>query len=59
MSEAAGSEVKPNSEVVKEKKKELLARLFLEKIKSGEVKKENLEQQTLDNFSKILDWIKS
>ncbi|MCX6720277.1 MAG: AAA family ATPase [Candidatus Staskawiczbacteria bacterium] len=57
LKEAAGSETRSNSEVAKEKKKELRARLFLEKVRNGEVKKENLKQKTLESFSKALEWL--
>lgn len=57
LKEASGSETKSNSEVAKEKNKELQARLFLEKVRNGEVKKENFKQKTLENFSKALDWL--
>jgi len=57
LKEAAGSETRSNSEVAKEKKKEVQARLFLEKVRNDEIKGDNLKQKTLENFSKALDWL--
>lgn len=46
-----------NSEIAKDRKKELLARLFLEKVKKGEIKKENLNVTSISNFSDALNWL--
>ena len=39
--------------------KELWARLFIEKVNNGELKASNFEQETLNNFREILNWIQS
>jgi hypothetical protein len=40
-------------------KKEVLARIFLEKVEKGEVKKSDLGKGTLDIFGEIFDWVES
>lgn len=48
-----------NSEIAKrEHKKELWARLFIEKVNAEEIKVNDFEKETLNNFQKILTWIK-
>lgn len=37
--------------------KELWARLFLEKVNTGVIKQDNLEEETIKNFKEILNWI--
>ena len=47
-----------NSALAKQEgKKELWARLFIEKVNNGELEISNFEQATLDNFKEILNWI--
>ncbi len=47
-----------NSTLAKQEgKKELWARLFIEKVNNGELAVSNFEQATLDNFKEILNWI--
>ncbi len=46
-----------NSAIAKTKKKELLARLFLEKVNT-DLKAITLSRKTIDNFQKIFDWLK-
>lgn len=47
-----------NSALAKQEgKKELWARLFIEKVNNGELAVSNFEQATLDNFKEILNWI--
>lgn len=53
------SSTSSNSEIAKERKKELIARIFLEEVKSGTITKGNLQQKTLDHFSEILNWLTS
>ncbi len=57
LNEAVAAASTSNSEIAKGRKKELLARLFLEKVKSGAIKKEGLQPDTLTNFSAVLDWL--
>lgn len=57
LNEAIAAAGTSNSEIAKEKKKELLARLFLEKVKSGAIKKENLQPDTLTHFSEVIEWM--
>ena len=47
-----------NSELAKRKKKELLARLFLEKI-SKNSPSITLSNETTSNFKKVFDWLKA
>lgn len=47
-----------NSAIAKQiGKKELWARLFIEKVNNGELKVSNFEQATLDSFKEVLNWI--
>lgn len=59
LNETVATTTTSNSEIAKDRKKELLARLFLEKVKKGEIKKENLNATTLSNFSDALNWLTS
>lgn len=43
----------------KEAKKELWARLFIEKVNTNQIDSSNFEQETLDNFKEIINWIQS
>lgn len=47
-----------NSEIAKSRKKELLARLFLEDAKSEKIKENDLSDETKNNFKQIFDWLK-
>jgi len=48
-----------NSEIAKQiGKKELLARLFSEKVTSEQIKKSDLKKNTLDNFNDVFSWLK-
>ena len=38
-------------------KKELWARLFLEKVNNNQISRDEFEQETLDNFQEIINWI--
>jgi AAA15 family ATPase/GTPase len=40
-------------------KKELWARLFIEKVNTNQLTASNFEQRTLDNFKEIINWIQS
>ena len=56
-----GSETVPKKAVANSTltagKKELLARLFLEKVDQGKVKPSDLDKATIANFEKIFDWL--
>lgn len=47
-----------NSAITKQYgKKELWARLFIEKVNNDEIHQADLEQETINNFEEILSWI--
>lgn len=46
----------PNSTLTSGKK-ELLARLFLEKVEQGKIKKEDLNKATIAKFEEVFDWL--
>lgn len=44
-------------EIIGTKRKILFSRLFMQKVASGEIKREHIQTNTIDNFEEIFNWI--